>query len=82
LPPLEQIVGLPDFEWAAGKYMNASDYAYYRNRAAAEWSYRNNLEVFSRFHLRPRVMVDITNIESRLSYDAYFQTSCNIITRL
>jgi isopentenyl diphosphate isomerase/L-lactate dehydrogenase-like FMN-dependent dehydrogenase len=64
LPPLQNIVGLPDFDWAARKYMNISDYTYYRNGAAGEWSYRNNLEVFQRFRLRPRVMVDITNIES------------------
>lgn len=46
--------------------MNTSSYTYYRNGAAGEWSYRNNLEVFQRFRLRPRVMVDITNIESTL----------------
>ena len=67
LPPLESIVGLPDFDFAARRYLNTSAYTYYRNGAAGEWSYRNNLEVFSRFRLRPRVMVDITNIESTLS---------------
>jgi isopentenyl diphosphate isomerase/L-lactate dehydrogenase-like FMN-dependent dehydrogenase len=46
--------------------MNTSAYTYYRNGAAGEWSYRNNLEVFQRFRLRPRVMVDITKIESSL----------------
>jgi isopentenyl diphosphate isomerase/L-lactate dehydrogenase-like FMN-dependent dehydrogenase len=66
LPDLESIVGLPDFEWAARHGMNASAYTYYRNGAAGEWSYRNNLEVFQRFRLRPRVMVDITKIESTL----------------
>lgn len=66
LPPLSSIVGLPDFEWVAREHMNASAYTYYRNGAAGEWSYRNNLEAFSRFRLRPRVMVDITNIESTL----------------
>ncbi|KAL4880126.1 FMN-dependent dehydrogenase [Aspergillus karnatakaensis] len=67
LPDLDQIVGLPDFDWAARRYLNLSDYTYYRNGAAGEWSYRNNLEVFGRFRFRPRVMVDITNIESTLS---------------
>ncbi|CZR58699.1 probable CYB2-lactate dehydrogenase cytochrome b2 [Phialocephala subalpina] len=66
LPPLESIVGLPDFEWAARGYMNTSAYTYYRNGAAGEWSYRNNLEVYNRFRLRPRVLTDITNIESTL----------------
>jgi hypothetical protein len=72
LPPLESIVGLPDFDWAARRYMNASSYTYYRNGAAGEWSYRNNLEVFSRFRLRPRVLTDITNIESTLAYVARY----------
>jgi isopentenyl diphosphate isomerase/L-lactate dehydrogenase-like FMN-dependent dehydrogenase len=66
LPPLKSLAGLPDFDWAARGYMNRSDYTYYRNGAAGEWSYRNNLEVFQRFPLRPRVMVDITKIESSL----------------
>ncbi|KAL4902787.1 hypothetical protein BDW74DRAFT_180486 [Aspergillus multicolor] len=66
LPDLENILGLPDFEWAARRYLNASSYTYYRNGAAGEWSYRNNLEVYGRFRFRPRVMVDVTNIESTL----------------
>lgn len=66
LAPLKNIVGLPDFQWAARQYMNASSYTYYRNGAAGEWSYRNNLEVFHRFRLRPRVLVDITSIEASL----------------
>ena len=68
LPPLDELVGLPDFEWAARKYLNSSAYTYYRNGAAGEWSYRNNLEVFSRYRLRPRTVVDITQIESTLRY--------------
>jgi isopentenyl diphosphate isomerase/L-lactate dehydrogenase-like FMN-dependent dehydrogenase len=66
LPPLKSLAGLPDFDWAARNYMNRSDYTYYRNGAAGEWSYRNNLEVFQRFRLRPRVLVDITGIEATI----------------
>ncbi|KAF2642505.1 FMN-dependent alpha-hydroxy acid dehydrogenase [Massarina eburnea CBS 473.64] len=66
LPDLSKLVGLPDFDWAARQKMNESAYTYYRNGAAGEWSYRNNLEVFQRFRLRPRVMVDITKIEESL----------------
>ncbi|KAL4962417.1 FMN-dependent dehydrogenase [Aspergillus stella-maris] len=66
LPDLDGMLGLPDFEWAARRYMNASSYTYYRNGAAGEWSYRNNLEIFGHFRFRPRMMVDITNIESTL----------------
>lgn len=66
LPPLSSIVALPDFDWAARQVMNVSSYTYYRNGAGGEWSYRNNLEAFSRFRLRPRTLVDITGIESTL----------------
>ncbi|KAI1637422.1 hypothetical protein F4809DRAFT_640477 [Biscogniauxia mediterranea] len=66
LPPLEKLVGLPDFEAAARRHLSIHNYTYYRNGAAGEWSYRNNLEVFSRYTLRPKTMVDITNIESTL----------------
>ncbi|KAL6712135.1 hypothetical protein ACN47E_000012 [Coniothyrium glycines] len=66
LAPLRSLVGLPDFQWSARQHMNTSSYTYYRNGAAGEWSYRNNLEVFSRFRLRPRVLRDITNIEASL----------------
>lgn len=66
LAPLKSLVGLPDFQWSARKHMNVSAYTYYRNGAAGEWSYRNNLEVFPRFRLRPRVLKDITNIEASI----------------
>jgi len=66
LPPLTSLVGLPDFQWTARHHMNTSAYTYYRSGASGEWSYRNNEEVFSRFHLRPRVLRDITNIDASL----------------
>lgn len=66
LPDIEDIIGLPDFDYVARHYLNNTAYTYYRNGAAGEWSYRNNLEVFHRLRFRPRVMVDIDNIESTL----------------
>ncbi|KAI8172115.1 hypothetical protein KHU50_005158 [Colletotrichum sp. SAR 10_65] len=66
LPPLDRLVGLPDFDWAARHYLNASSYTFYRNGAAGEFSYRNNLEGFHRLPFRPRVMVDITKVESTM----------------
>ncbi|KAI0602190.1 hypothetical protein F4775DRAFT_581619 [Biscogniauxia sp. FL1348] len=66
LPPLDKLVGLPDFEAAARRHLPTNNYTYYRNGAAGEWSYRNNLEVYNRYVLRPKTMVDITNIESSL----------------
>ncbi|KAF1836150.1 FMN-dependent alpha-hydroxy acid dehydrogenase [Decorospora gaudefroyi] len=66
LPPLDSLVGLPDFQWVGRQHMNTSAYTYYRNGAAGEWSYRNNLEVFARYRLRPRVLRDITNLEATI----------------
>ncbi|KAM4054465.1 FMN-dependent dehydrogenase [Hirsutella rhossiliensis] len=66
LPNVEQMVSLPDFDAVARKYLPIRNYTYYRNGAAGEWSYRNNLEVFRRYRLRPRVLRDISNIESTL----------------
>ncbi|KAI1808716.1 FMN-dependent alpha-hydroxy acid dehydrogenase [Daldinia bambusicola] len=66
LPPLDKLVGLPDFDAAARRHLPTQNYTYYRNGAGGEWSYRNNLEVYNRYKLRPRTMIDITNIESTL----------------
>ncbi|KAI1497301.1 FMN-dependent dehydrogenase [Biscogniauxia marginata] len=66
LAPLDQLVGLPDFEDAAQRYLPIANYTYYHNGAAGEWSYRNNLEVFYRYPLRPRTMVDTSNVQSTL----------------
>lgn len=66
IAPLHSLVGLPDFQWAARHYMNTSAFTYYRGAAGGEWSYRNNLEVFGRFRLRPHRMIDITNINASL----------------
>lgn len=66
LPDLDDMVAIPDFDWAARHYLPAANYTYYRNGAAGEWSYTAKLEVFQQYHFRPRVMVDIVDIESSL----------------
>jgi isopentenyl diphosphate isomerase/L-lactate dehydrogenase-like FMN-dependent dehydrogenase len=66
LPTVDDVIGIPDFDFLARGYMNISSYTSYRAGAAGEWSYRNNLEVFSRMRFRPRVMVDVNNIEDSL----------------
>ncbi|KAH8838723.1 hypothetical protein MCOR27_010150 [Pyricularia oryzae] len=62
LPNVTDMHALHDFEWAARRYLPKVNYTYYRNGAGGEWSYRNNLEVYNRYKLRPKTMVDITNI--------------------
>ncbi|CAG7558473.1 unnamed protein product [Fusarium equiseti] len=66
LPSLDAMIGLPDFEWAAQNYLPVENFTYYRNGAAGEWSYRNNLESFQRYRFKPRVMVDVTNVANTL----------------
>jgi isopentenyl diphosphate isomerase/L-lactate dehydrogenase-like FMN-dependent dehydrogenase len=67
LPSLSSIWGLYDFQYVAEQYLNTTAYTYYRNGAAGEFSYRNNLEAFHRIRLRPRVMLNINNIASTLN---------------
>ncbi|CAH0053622.1 unnamed protein product [Clonostachys solani] len=66
LAPLEKMVGLPDFEFAARNYLSDANYTYYRNGAAGEWSYRQNLELFQQYRLRPRTMIDVTKVQDSL----------------
>lgn len=66
LPNLTDMVGLPDFDWAAQNYLPIQNYTYYRSGAGGEWSYRNNLEVYNRYRFIPRQMQDITGIASTL----------------
>lgn len=66
LPNLTDIRGIPDFDFAARNYLNASSYSFYRTGAAGEWSYRNNLEAFSRVRWRPQVLNDVHSVASTL----------------
>lgn len=71
LPDLDDMIGLPDFEWAARNYLPVENYTYYINGAAGEWSSRNNLEVFYRYNWKPRQMTDITGLPKTLKYDMF-----------
>lgn len=64
LPNLEDLHSLNDFDRAARNYLSEYAYTYFRAGAGAEYSYRNNLEAFHRVTLRPRMMRDISNVES------------------
>jgi hypothetical protein len=66
LPDLADIHGIPDFDFAARNYLNASTYSFYRTGAAGEWSYRNNLEAFSRVRWRPQVLEDVAGVAKTL----------------
>ncbi|KFA73942.1 hypothetical protein S40288_00950 [Stachybotrys chartarum IBT 40288] len=53
LPPLRDMRGLPDFDYAARQVLDGQMYSFYRTAAAGEWSYRNNLEIWEKVKFRP-----------------------------
>ncbi|GJN85524.1 hypothetical protein PLIIFM63780_009091 [Purpureocillium lilacinum] len=67
LPDINIAKGLPDYEAIARKCLPARNYTYYRNGAAGEYTYRRNLAIFHQYTFRPRILVDISKIESTLS---------------
>ena len=67
LPPLKDIRGVPDFDWAAHQFLSNQQYSYYRTAAAGEWSYRNNLDVWSKVKFRPRHLNDVSKLNETLA---------------
>ncbi|RYP46724.1 hypothetical protein DL768_007114 [Monosporascus sp. mg162] len=66
-PLLKDMRALPDFEFAARNHLSDQQYSYYRAAAAGEWSYRNNLEIWSRVKFRPRYLTDVTKVNETLA---------------
>lgn len=62
------MLSLPDFDYLARQTMEPTRYAYICHGAGSEASYRNNLEAFNRFRFRPRVMVNITQVDASMRY--------------
>merc|ERR1712098_274456 len=61
LPPLESMIGLPDFEWAARKYMNTTAYTY------QTWDYFKQLQNLTSL---PIILKGIMTVEdAQLAYD-------------
>ena len=56
LPNLTKIWSVNDFDWAAQNFLNDTAYAWIRYGTGAEYTYKNNLEVFPRVGWRPRVL--------------------------
>lgn len=58
---------LADFEALARPKLSAGAYAYYRGGSGREVSVRENEEAFARRRFRPRVLVDVSHIDTRAS---------------
>ena len=56
LPELKDIWSIHDFEYAARNFLNATAYTWIRTGVGGEYSYRNNLEVYSKVGFRPRML--------------------------
>lgn len=61
------IFALEDFEPFARRAMEQGAFDYYAGGAAQEVTLRDNVEAFARRRLRPRVLVDVSSIETSIT---------------
>ncbi|KAG7661791.1 uncharacterized protein J8A68_004680 [[Candida] subhashii] len=62
-PDLSQMYNLNDFEFVARHTMEKTAWAYYSSAADDEITIRNNHLGYQRIMFRPRVMVDVSNVD-------------------
>ncbi|PSN66725.1 FMN-dependent alpha-hydroxy acid dehydrogenase [Corynespora cassiicola Philippines] len=67
LPALKDMRGIPDFEFAARQGLSNQQYSFYRTAAGGEWSYRNNLDIWSKARWRARFLTDVTKVADTLT---------------
>ncbi|ODQ66560.1 FMN-dependent dehydrogenase [Nadsonia fulvescens var. elongata DSM 6958] len=63
MPPLSQCYNLFDFEHVAKLTMPSTAWAYYSSGADDEITLRENHRAFHRLWFKPRVLVDVTNVD-------------------
>lgn len=63
IPSIDTVFNLYDFEVIASKNLPPSVYAYYSSAADDEVSYRENHYSFSRIFFRPKILVDVSDID-------------------
>lgn len=69
LPNVTDLWSIPDFEWAARNFLNNTAYAWIRYGTGAEYTYKNNMEVFPRVGFKPRVLTgDKTSVNMSMQY--------------
>jgi 4-hydroxymandelate oxidase len=61
---LDRIFSVEEFEPLAAARMGPTAYEYVRGWAGSGWTTRNNLAAFQRWVFRPRVLVDVTEIDA------------------
>ncbi|EDN11086.1 cytochrome b2 [Histoplasma capsulatum] len=63
MPPLEQCYNLLDFEAVARRIMKKTAWAYYSSGADDEMTLRENHSAFHKVWFRPRILVDVQNVD-------------------
>ncbi|KAF2645028.1 S-2-hydroxy-acid oxidase [Massarina eburnea CBS 473.64] len=66
-PLLKDMRGIPDFDFAARQKLDNPKYSFYRTASAGEWSYRNNLDIWSKVKFRARFLTDVTKVNETLT---------------
>jgi 4-hydroxymandelate oxidase len=61
---LDRIFSVEEFEPLAAERMGGAAYGYVRGWAGTGWTARNNVLAFQRWVFRPRVLVDVTHIDT------------------
>jgi L-lactate dehydrogenase (cytochrome) len=67
LPPLRNLISLDDFERVAEAHLAPNAWAYYSSAADDELTKRQNRRVFQRVYLRPRILRNVGDIDTRAS---------------
>ncbi|KAL1899965.1 hypothetical protein Cpir12675_001189 [Ceratocystis pirilliformis] len=62
-PPLSQCYNLLDFEAVASRVMKRGGWAYYSSAADDEITMRENHAAFHRIWFRPKILVDVANVD-------------------
>ncbi|PVH18603.1 uncharacterized protein CXQ87_001534 [Candidozyma duobushaemuli] len=63
MPPISEIFRVSDFEYIAKKILPPSAWYYYSSAADDEVTLRENHNAFSRIFFKPRVLVDVSNVD-------------------
>ena len=66
-PELDQALSLPDFEELAQKHVSHGAWARVQGGAADEITVRWNREAYEHIRLRPRVLVDVSKLDTRVT---------------
>ncbi|HEX8208228.1 MAG TPA: alpha-hydroxy acid oxidase, partial [Solirubrobacteraceae bacterium] len=61
---IDDLVNCADFERRAAELLDPGVHGYYAGGAGDEWTLRENAEAFARYRLRPRVLVDVSDVSA------------------